>query len=45
MENNTIHLELRIAEGGDDAKLLVQDMANIYIKTCNNQEFSHKTLQ
>lgn len=28
-----ITLEIRVAEGGDDAKLLVGEMKNIYIKT------------
>jgi protein subunit release factor A len=41
----TIHLELRIGEGGTDAKLLIQDMAAIYIKTCTNHNFSQKILQ
>ena len=27
-------LEIRDANGGADAKLLVEDMTNIYIKTC-----------
>ncbi len=29
----TIYLEIRDAEGGKDAKLLVGDMRDIYIKT------------
>jgi protein subunit release factor A len=35
-----ITLELRSAEGGDDAKLLVKDMAKIYIKAASVQNFS-----
>jgi len=30
----TYKLEIRDAEGGTDAKLLVEDMTNIYIKAC-----------
>jgi protein subunit release factor A len=40
-----IILEIRQAEGGDDAKLLTEDMANIYIKACNNQNFKVKPLE
>ena len=37
-----IHLEIRDAEGGTDAKLLVTEMSNIYTKTArlNNLECS-----
>lgn len=31
-----INLEIRDAEGGTDAKLLVGEMKNIYIKTAKN---------
>ena len=30
----TVIVEIRAAEGGDDAKLLVQDQFKIYGKTC-----------
>jgi len=30
----TVIVEIRAAEGGDDAKLLVQDQLKIYDKTC-----------
>lgn len=30
----TFRLEITDAEGGTDAKLLVEDMSNIYIKAC-----------
>lgn len=30
----TIIVEIRAAEGGADAKLLVQDQASIYVKVC-----------
>ena len=38
----TIHLEIRDAEGGTDAKLLVKEMLDIYTKTArlNNLECS-----
>ncbi len=29
-----ILVELRSAEGGDDSKLLIRDMAGIYLKAC-----------
>lgn len=32
--NNEIIVELRAAEGGADAKLLVEDMLGIYKKLC-----------
>lgn len=35
-----ITLEIRDAEGGQDAKLLVNDMANIYIKTAKINNFN-----
>lgn len=35
-----ILLELRSAEGGQDAKLLVDDMKNIYIKAAKNNNFN-----
>jgi protein subunit release factor A len=34
MEN--VILELRASEGGEDSKLLVNEMRNIYIKTAKN---------
>lgn len=35
----TIYLEIKDAEGGTDAKLLVGDMRDIYIKTAKNNNF------
>ena len=34
-----ISLEIRDAEGGSDAKLLVNDMMSIYIKAAKNNKF------
>ena len=34
-----IMLEIRVGEGGDDAKLLVTEMANIYLKSAKNKNF------
>lgn len=31
---SSLFIEIRAAEGGDDAKLLVQDLAGIYKKAC-----------
>jgi len=36
----TIYLEIRDAEGGKDAKLLVGDMRNIYIKAAKRNNFN-----
>jgi protein subunit release factor A len=35
-----IILEIRDAEGGQDAKLLVSDMKDIYIKACRLNNFN-----
>lgn len=37
---DTIILEIRASEGGDDSKLLVKDLTNIYTKACRNKNFS-----
>ena len=34
MKNNNVHIEIRSAEGGEDARLLVEDMFAIYAKLC-----------
>lgn len=36
----TIILEIRSAEGGADSKLLVKDMAAMYIKAAKNNNFT-----
>ena len=38
----TIILEIRASEGGNDSKLLVEDLTNIYVKACRNNNFSYK---
>lgn len=38
----TIILEIRASEGGNDSKLLVNDLTNIYTKSCRNNNFSYK---
>lgn len=35
----TITLEIRAAEGGEDSKLLVKDMAAMYIKAARTNNF------
>ena len=35
----TIYLEIKDAQGGKEAKLLVEDMRDIYIKTAKNNNF------
>jgi len=39
---NTIIVEIRASEGGNDSKLLVKDLTNIYTKYCRNNNFSYK---
>ncbi|PCI28626.1 hypothetical protein COB55_03675 [Candidatus Wolfebacteria bacterium] len=39
MKTQTITLELRAGEGGSDASLLVEDMTNIYQKSCRLNDF------
>lgn len=36
---NSIIIEIRAAEGGDDAKLLVNDQIKIYSKYCDRRSF------
>jgi protein subunit release factor A len=38
-----INLELRAAEGGADSKLIVEDMAAMYIKAAERRGFSVTT--
>ena len=38
-------LEIRSAEGGEDSKLLVEDMLGIYLKTAKNNNFSAEVLE
>lgn len=33
----TVRIELKSAEGGDDSKLLIRDQAAIYAKTCKRR--------
>lgn len=42
---DSIILELRVGEGGDDAKLLIVDMKDIYIRACKANNFSFKILE
>lgn len=39
MKTETIILELRAAEGGEDSKLLIKDMAAMYTKAARNNNF------
>jgi protein subunit release factor A len=41
---NKIYLEIREAEGGEDSKLLVKDMCDIYQRACNKNNFTYKTI-
>lgn len=40
-----IIIEIRDAEGGEDAKLLVNDMADIYLKWANNNRIHSKLIE
>lgn len=40
---NGIILELRSAEGGKDSKLIIEDMAAMYIKAAHKNNFSVET--
>jgi protein subunit release factor A len=42
---NSLLLELRAAVGGDDSKLLIKDMMDIYIKVCKINSFEYKILE
>lgn len=33
----SVTIEIRSAEGGDDSKLLIRDMAGIYAKACKRR--------
>jgi protein subunit release factor A len=39
----TAYLEIRTSEGGQDAKLLVEDMATLYQKVANANHFNFST--
>ena len=39
-----IYLEVREAEGGADARLLVERMKSLYEKACNKKEFKCATV-
>jgi len=38
----TIIVEIRASEGGNDSKLLVKDLTDIYMKYSRNNNFSYK---
>ena len=42
--NEKVYIEIRSAEGGDDAKLLVQEMVDIYQKTANVEGFKIESI-
>lgn len=39
-----IIIEIRAAEGGQDSKLLVEDLKNIYLKTARVNYFEYKVV-
>lgn len=41
---NKIYLEIREAEGGADARDLINEMGKIYKKACDKQGFTYKVL-
>lgn len=40
-----IIIELRAAEGGQDSKLLVEDLKNIYMRSARNENFDSKVVE
>jgi len=38
----SIIVEIRASEGGNDSKLLVKDLCDIYTKSCRNKGFNYK---
>jgi protein subunit release factor A len=38
----TIVIEIRASEGGNDSKLLVKDLTDIYTKSCRINNFSYR---
>ena len=45
MKKQSIIIEIRASEGGNDSKLLVTDLMNIYLKSARNNEFSSKIVE
>ena len=41
----TIIIEIRASEGGNDSKLLVTDLMNIYLRSARNKNFSSKIVE
>jgi protein subunit release factor A len=41
----TIVIEIRASEGGNDSKLLVKDLTNIYLKSCRNNNFTFNVVE
>jgi len=37
-----IVIEIRASEGGNDSKLLVKDLTDIYTRSCRNNNFAYK---
>ena len=42
---NSIIIEIRASEGGNDSKLLVTDLMNIYLKSSRNNNYSSKIVE
>lgn len=42
MKNQEILIEIRAAEGGNDSKLLVKDLMDIYIKYAKINQFNYQ---
>ena len=45
MKKQSIIIEIRASEGGNDSKLLVTDLMNIYLKSARNNDFSSKIVE
>lgn len=44
MKTQSIIIEVRASEGGSDSKLLVNDLVNIYIKSCRIKDFEYSII-
>lgn len=44
MKTDKIIIEIRASEGGQDSKLLVKDLSEIYLKFCKNKNFEVESI-
>lgn len=44
MKTDKIIIEIRASEGGQDSKLLVKDLSEIYLRSCKNNNFEVESI-